>query len=414
MGKLRITIFLLVFINNTYGQQIDQGGVYESPTILNSHILQEKREIQIYLPAGYDQSEKKYPVLYIIDAQRYFFNGITFQKNLSWQEIVPEFIVVGIPTDAEHRRTLFYGESPKFIEFLKKELIPEIDSKFRTLNERIYFGWEMAAGLGLEILAEEPNLFQSYLLASPTHISKERLQGINQRLKNHSNQPTEIYAVLGTVENWAVDSMFSLDSIFKVHRTKNIRWKYSLTETENHYTTPLTTINEGLKSIFSDYGPIRFYSLEEFAVYGGIIKLKDHYRKRGEKYQVSEDIHADTIHYLLQQALKENNFNRFEVFMKEFDGNKFIKNYYRQPRWFDRFANYYLENDKLDESIEILTLGLQKFPNASILHFSKGNCFKAMGKKKKAKEWYGKAVQIARTNNEPSLEQYKKVLKEIN
>jgi predicted alpha/beta superfamily hydrolase len=391
MGKIRVTLFLVIFINTIHGQLTDQGGFYESSTILNSHILQEERKIQIYLPTNYGRTSKKYPVLYIIDAQRYFLNGVTFQQNLSWQEIVPEFIVVGIHTDAQQRRTLFYQESSKFIEFLEKELIPEIDSTYRTLNERIYFGWEMAAGFGIQLFAEKPNMFNGYLLASPTHLSKERLLGVSERLKNHYDRPAELYAVLGTVENWALDSMYSLDSLFKEHPIKNVQWKFNLSNTENHYTTPLTTINEGLKLFFGDYGPIRFYSLDEFEAYGGIPKLKEHYRKRGEKYQVLEDIHADTIHYLLVQALNENNFGMFEMIISEFDGKNFIENYYKHPRWFDRFAKYYMENDKLDEGVEILDMGLQKFPNASILHFSKGNYYNAMGKNKKAMKSFEKA-----------------------
>lgn len=414
MGKIRVTLFLVIFINTIHGQLTDQEGIYGSSTILDSHILQQEREIQIYLPTAYGRTSKRYPVLYIVDAQRYFLNGVTFQQNLSWQEIVPEFIVVGIQTDAQHRRTLFYQESSKFIEFLEKELIPEIDSTYRTLDERIYFGWEMAAGLGIQIFMEKPNMFQGFLLASPTHISKERLQGVGERLKNHTYRPAELYAVLGTAENWALDSMYSLDSLFKEHPIKNVQWKFNLSETENHYTTPLTTINEGLKLFFGDYGPIRFYSLDEFEAYGGIPKLKEHYRKRGEKYQVSEDIHADTKHYLLVQALNESNFEMFELFMLEFDGKKFMEDYYKQARWFDRFANYYLANDKLDETIETLNLGLQKFPDASILHFSMGNCLKAIGKIEKAKEYYSKAIQIAKANNEPVLETYISEFNKIN
>lgn len=398
MGRILITLLLAFFINTIHGQLVDQGEFYGSPTILNSHILKEERKIQIYLPPDYGRTSKKYPVLYIVDAQRYFLNGVTFQQNLSWQEIVPEFIVVGIQTDAQHRRTLFFEASSKFIEFLEKELIPEIDSTYRTLNERIYFGWEMAAGLGVQIFSEKPSIFQGYLLASPTHISKERLQGVSERLKNHADRTAELYAVLGTVENWALESMYSLDSLFKEHPIKNVRWKFNLSETENHYTTPLTTINEGLKLFFGDYGPIRFYSLDEFEAYGGIPKLKEHYRKRGEKYLVSEDIHADTKHYLLVQALNENNFGMFEMFISELDGKKFIEDYYKHPRWFDRFAKYYMENDKLDEGVEILDMGLQKFPNASILHCSKGNYYNAMGKHKKAMQSFEKAKIL---KNEP-------------
>jgi len=413
MTKVHFIIILLFTINQVVSQNLNEGKVFGNSIILKSDILQEEREIQIFLPANYEGNSKKYPVLYIIDAQRYFLNGIAFQQNLTWQEIAPEFIVVGINTHAVKRRNLFYEESSKFIEFLEEELIPEINTKYKTLDERIYFGWEMAAGIGIQIFANKPSLFKGFLLSSPTHISRDRLEMVSEMLQNDTKQNLKIYSVLGTVENWATESMSSLDSIFQKHSTKNILWKYNLSDNENHYTTPLTTINEGLKLFFSDYGPIRFYSINEFSDYGGIERLKKHYQDRGKKYQISEDIHSDTKHYLLLQAHKENNFKIFDELVREIDGKIFIKNYYRQARWFARFSSFYLDNNRLEDALVILELGINKFPNASILHFAKGNYYKTIGKIKDTRKWYKKAIQIARMNNEPDLEKYTTELKKI-
>ncbi len=413
MTKILYLIILLFTINQVVSQNLNEGKVFGNSIILKSDILQEERDIQIFLPTNYEENSKKYPVLYVIDAQRYFLNGIAFQQNLTWQEITPEFIVVGISTDAVKRRHLFYKESSKFIQFLEEELIPEINSKYKTLDERIYFGWEMAAGLGIEIFANRPTLFNGFLLASPTHISKDRLEMVSSMLKNNSKHELKLYSALGTVENWATESMYSLDSIFRTNPSKNIQWRYNLSDKENHYTTPLTTINEGLKLFFSDYGPIRFYSINEFLDFGGIESLKKHYQHRGKKYQISEEIHPDTKHYLLLQAHKENNFIIFQELVQEIDGKNFIKNYYRQARWFNRFSSFYFDNNKLEDALEILELGLDKFPYASILHFAKGNYFKTIGKIKDAKEWYKKAIQIARKNNEPEQEKYITELKEF-
>ncbi|WNB16755.1 alpha/beta hydrolase-fold protein [Marivirga arenosa] len=406
MTKNLYLLILLFTINKVVSQNLNEGKVFGNSIILKSDILQEERDIQIFLPTNYEENLKKYPVLYVIDAQRYFLNGIVFQQNLTWQEIVPEFIVVGINTDAVKRRHLFYNESSKFIQFLEKELIPEINSKYKTLNEQFYFGWEMAAGLGVEICATKPSLFNGFLLASPTHISQDRLEMVIRTLKNNTKHDLKLYTVLGTIENWATESMSSLDSIFRTNSSNNIQWKYNLSDKENHYTTPLTTLNEGLILFFSDYGPIRFYSINEFLDFGGIEKLKKHYQDRGEKYQISEEIHSDTKHYLLLQAYKENNFKIFEKLLLEFDGKNFIKNYYRQARWFNRFSSFYFENNQFKDAIEILELGLDKFPDASIFHFEKGNYYKVMGKVEDAKKCYKKAIQIARKNNEPELEKY--------
>lgn len=413
MKKTYIIIILFFTINQVYSQNVNQSKVLSNSIILKSDILQEDREIQVYLPTNYQNNSNKYPVLYIIDAQRYFLNGIAFQQNLTWENIAPEFIVVGISTDSQKRRNLFYKESSKFIEFLDKELILEIDTKYRTLNERIYFGWEMAAGLGVEIFADNPSLFKGFLLSSPTHISKERLEKVNRRLKSNPRHNIKLYSVLGAVENWSTESMSSLDSIFKVHSKENIQWKYNLSDNENHYTTPLITINEGLKLFFSDYKPIRFYTLKEFSNFGGITALREHYTNRGNKYQIADDVHNDTKRYLFILSYRENNFEVFNKLVKEFEGKKFIANNFNNATWLYRYAAFFLSNNKLNDAFEILEIGLLKFPKSSILNFEKGNYYKSIGKIKETRKWYKKAIQIAKMNNEPELEKYTYELKKL-
>jgi len=414
--KSNALLFLLLTssIFNTLNAQIsDEDNLVGTSFLIQSEVLNEEREIQIYLPENYNTTSTKYPVLYVIDSQRYFLNGVTFQQNLTWQELVPDFIIVGIVTDSQKRRNLFYDESTKFIQFLEKELIQKIDNDYRTLDERIYFGWEMAAGLGVEIMTEKPLLFKDYLLSSPTHISNDRLDKIIEMLEHNPKQSLNVYACLGVVENWAIEPMASLDSIFQQHPFENIQWKYNLSDNDNHYTTPLVTINEGLKSIFGDYGPIRFYTIKEFTEFGGIIALKEQYNNRGRRYQIPVDIHSDTKHYLLLQSYRENNFEVYEKLVDEFGGKKFIDNFYNRALWFNRFAGFYLANNKLDDAFEIFEMGLKKFPDASILHNGMGNYYKANGEVNKARKKYNKAISIAKDNDESELSDYIKNLESL-
>ena len=63
---------------------------------LKSNILNEDREIQIFLPKGYDKSTKTYSTLYVLDGQFYFYYGVGFQQSFKWRNKSPEFIVVFI------------------------------------------------------------------------------------------------------------------------------------------------------------------------------------------------------------------------------------------------------------------------------------------------------------------------------
>jgi len=102
-----------------------------------SRVLNESREIQIYIPTSYNDSIKKtYPVLYVLDGQDYFNSVVSFQRMLIKRAMFPEFIVVGIHTESQKRRILFEADSKRFIEFLDSEIIQFIDNNYRTRKEQ--------------------------------------------------------------------------------------------------------------------------------------------------------------------------------------------------------------------------------------------------------------------------------------
>ena len=86
------------------GSEISIGTNYT----INSKTLKQDREIQIYLPDSYESSKEKYPVLYILDGQWFFANGVAIQKSLRTPGAIPEMIVVGIKNSNPLRRTLFF------------------------------------------------------------------------------------------------------------------------------------------------------------------------------------------------------------------------------------------------------------------------------------------------------------------
>lgn len=60
------------------------------------------------------------------------------------------------------------GNAPQFLAFLKKELIPFIESKFRTLNEdRTLMGSSYGGLFTLYAMFHETGLFRRYVLTSP-------------------------------------------------------------------------------------------------------------------------------------------------------------------------------------------------------------------------------------------------------
>ncbi|MEL7006344.1 MAG: hypothetical protein AAFN93_27000, partial [Bacteroidota bacterium] len=59
----------------TYGQVKETQNVVGTSFVIESELMNDQREIQVFLPVGYDGSDKKHPVLYMLDGQHDFLHG---------------------------------------------------------------------------------------------------------------------------------------------------------------------------------------------------------------------------------------------------------------------------------------------------------------------------------------------------
>jgi predicted alpha/beta superfamily hydrolase len=153
---------------------------------IKSDILNESRQLNIYLPASYaTNSNKKYPVIYLLDGSMdedfLHIVGLVQFGSFSWVNMVPESIVVGI-TNIDRKRDFTYpstyrqdktdlptsGKSGSFIDFIEKELQPYIDSNFNTSASKTIIGQSLGGLLATEIAIKNPELFDNYIIVSPS------------------------------------------------------------------------------------------------------------------------------------------------------------------------------------------------------------------------------------------------------
>ena len=61
-----------------------------------------------------------------------------------------------------------YGESEKFISFIEKELQPDMQKNYKTNSSKTIIGQSLGGLLATEILLKKPNLFDTYIILSPS------------------------------------------------------------------------------------------------------------------------------------------------------------------------------------------------------------------------------------------------------
>ena len=184
-----LSIALSLFTLNTFAQAKEaskQGFMIGERVEYHSLILDEDRMLNIYLPNGYSlNSDVKYPVIYLLDGSKdedfIHIAGIVQFGSYSWINMVPESIVVGIenvdrkrdfcfPTTIAQDKIDFptTGGSATFMNFLETELQPYIESAYKVTAEKTIIGQSLGGLLATEILAKKPDLFDKYIIVSPS------------------------------------------------------------------------------------------------------------------------------------------------------------------------------------------------------------------------------------------------------
>jgi len=150
--------------------------------VIHSVILDEDRPLQVYLPRGYDESTVGYPVVYLLYSdlvELYYARAIHDLALLSIDRI-PPVILVGVANTQRYRDLLPWarpggrgGQADQFLEFVAHELIPFVESEYRTKEYRILIGPQAAAVFGAYALLESPATFDALILNNPCTIDTE-------------------------------------------------------------------------------------------------------------------------------------------------------------------------------------------------------------------------------------------------
>jgi pimeloyl-ACP methyl ester carboxylesterase len=139
-----------------------------------SAYLGPKRHVVIWLPPGYDTAATtRYPVLYMSDGQNLFdprlsFTGVDWGADeavmrLVARGVIPPIIIVGAWSSAERwdEYSPWHG-APRYAHFLIDELMPRVNSEFRTLTgpgNTAVMGSSMGGLLSFYLVTRHPETF---------------------------------------------------------------------------------------------------------------------------------------------------------------------------------------------------------------------------------------------------------------
>lgn len=272
----------------------------------DSKILSEIRTINIHIPKSYTTSEKHYPVIYSFDGEytKFALNG-TIDYYSFWDK-TPECIVVSIDQnyldtlEAKYKRWSDCSYSWKtgflkdkgidFKEFISKELIPYIDSSFRTTNFRTIIGHSFTANYVNYFLLDKVPVFTGYVAISPYYASNglDSLKAIVETLKT----PIFYYVASGEMDlSGHKKSVSEFDKVFS--KIENENFNYKIFDLKNnqatHYTIFPIALPSAIEHLFSAYRSIKE---TEFKI---LLKEENKIAYLKQRYEKIESIYGITI-----------------------------------------------------------------------------------------------------------------------
>lgn len=185
------------------------------------------RTIHLYLPDDYEESEERYPVIYMYDGHNLFSDeDATYGKSWGLVEFLEnydkKFIIVGIECNHEGNQRLcefspysfssnyfghIKGKGKVLMDWVVNELKPMIDNEYRTLPERestAIAGSSMGGLMALyTILKHNQTFSKAACVSSAISLC---LKQIKHDMKNVKIVPeTKVYLSFGTNETDNVD-----------------------------------------------------------------------------------------------------------------------------------------------------------------------------------------------------------------
>jgi len=392
-----IPLFLMFMTVNLFGQTPDFGS-YDigKEHRLYSTILNEEREIFVYVPSGFwgmDTNVKSYPVTYVLDGESQFLTTVSAIDFLSSAPLgndkMPQTIVVGIPNTNRNRdltptKGIIGGDSSTidltgggvaFLEFITTELSPFIDSLYSTNSHRTIIGHSMGGLIVFEALLNKRDFFDNYLAIDP---------GLDYDNNSYYNQ------VIDTLRkaNLSKEKLFiaKANSIPTFLDMKDVEEDTSelvkLTKTNQQFLELANTENWNINILYQDFPDEDHFSVPYPATYEGMKFLYSYYpfRQMMDYYHPSYQHKTDLVDQLKKHYQNISTQLTYEVIPMESYLNSWAYgfNHFKRP----------------DLAIDLFDYNIELYPNNPSVYISKGYFMLNQENSKAAIELFEKSLLL--------------------
>lgn len=354
-----LALFAVTFAGTEARAQAPQAGDAPERIVIKSQVLGEERTVLVRVPAGYARGNERFPVLYMTDGDAHIQHTSATVQFLARNNRMPEMIVVGV-TNTDRTRDLTptrveqlpgnpnvrfptSGGADKFLKFFETELIPHIESKYRTLPFRALAGHSLGGLFAVHAMTSKPELFNSYIAVSPSlqwdnFVMVDRAK---EFFKNRKDYERTLFASLGNEPGDIGDAYGMFREALQKQQVKGFAWEAARYDDEDHNSVVLRSHYAGLRKVFDGWQFPR--DPNTGAVSGGLKGVEEHFRKLSSRLNYPIQIPEALLNQVGYQLMGENNM---EEAVNAFKLN--VERYPASANVYDSLAEAYERGGKLD------------------------------------------------------------------
>ncbi len=261
---------LIISCNNSIKPEIEKEIIISSELeTCQSKSLKQNIPYKVILPENLETKKDSLSLLVLLDGDDY--SGIA--KNVTslyefGDKIYPT-VIISLPSTKESRWTYYTptkdttniekgfedlysrtGKFNEFADFVGNELIPFVEEKYKIkFNQKTIFGHSLG-GLGsLSFAVLRPEIFENYISASPSTMYDQHF--IFKTIEeNGSLEFNSIFITAGLNDaNGYRENVEWLKEYLDKHKSKNQKVGMKIYDNENHSTSGLKSLIEGIEFI---------------------------------------------------------------------------------------------------------------------------------------------------------------------
>ena len=247
--------------------------------VMRSGIIGENYTLYVLRPAVYDTTSVKLPVLYMTDGDWNMTVAMNCFSMLRQDYDTREPLIVGIGygkgKNQRFRDLDPATGGPAFLTFIETEVMPFINTRYRTDKEKAIYGYSMGGMFTTYTLFNRPDLFDMVFIGAPGNSGSQLMNAARTYFKTHKELKSKVFIGVGSYEKETVQNIDSFVNYLASQKPAGLVIRKDYTPGANHGAALAQVMQNAIAFGYCDRHDVQSVNPKLFNEYKGSYASED-------------------------------------------------------------------------------------------------------------------------------------------